>query len=86
VRGDLSFTTGSAEGRERRGNSKLGRRQSLRMQGAGQPATSSGGATGRAGPRGLSARRAEGCEGRGNPETPSRAQPLRRSVRGDLET
>jgi len=50
----------------RRGNSKLGRRQSLRMQDAGQLAASSRGATGRAGPRGLSARRTEGCGNRGN--------------------
>jgi hypothetical protein len=65
-RGNLNFTTECAEGRERRGNSKLGRRQSLRMQDAGQLVTSSGGTTGSAGPRGLSAGRAEGCENRGN--------------------
>jgi len=47
VRGNLSFTTGSAEGHEGRGNSKLGRRQNPKMQGAGQLAASSGGATGR---------------------------------------
>jgi len=50
----------------RRGNSKLSRRQNPKMQDAGQLATSSGGATGRAGPRGSSARRAEGCGNRGN--------------------
>jgi hypothetical protein len=65
-RGDLRFTTGCAEGRETRGNSRVRRRQSLRMQGAGQLAASSGGATGRAKPRGFSTRRAEGCENRGN--------------------
>jgi hypothetical protein len=56
----------SVNGHERRGNLKLGRRQSLRMQAAGQLATSSRGATGRAEPRGLSARRSEGCGNRGN--------------------
>jgi len=65
-RGNLQSGPGSAKGCERRGNLKLGRRQSLRMQGAGQLATSLRGATGSAGPRGLSARRSEGCENRGN--------------------
>jgi len=50
----------------RRGNSKLGRRQSLKMQDAGQLANSSGGAIGRAEPRGSCAGRAEGCGNRGN--------------------
>jgi hypothetical protein len=64
--GDLNFTTVCAEGRERRGNSKLSRRQRLKMQDAGQLATSSRGATGNAKPRGWRAGRAEGCEIRGD--------------------
>jgi len=65
-RGNLNLNQGIADGREIRGNSKLSRRQSLRMQDAGQLANSSGGAIGRAGPQGLSAGRAEGCGNRGN--------------------
>ncbi len=79
VRGDLSFTTGCAEGREKRGNSKIRRRQSLRMQDAGQLATSSGGATGRAWPRGatlrLERRACQRMRETGQLESPSRAQP-----------
>jgi hypothetical protein len=47
-----SFTAGSVEGCEIRGNLKIHRRQSLKMPGAGQPAATSGGATGRAKPKG----------------------------------
>jgi len=70
-----------AEGCEIRGNSKIGRRQSLKMQDAGQLATSSGGATGRAGPQGSSAGRAEGCENRGNLNL-HRGRSLRDAVSG----
>ena len=76
-----SLCAGCAEGREIRGNSKIGRRQSLRMQEAGQLATSSGGATGRAGPRGSSAGRAEGCGNRGNLKL-HRGRSLRDAVSG----
>jgi len=61
-----SLSARCVEGCEIRGSSKIHRRQSLKMQDAGQLATSSGGATGRAEPRGLSAGRAEGCENRGD--------------------
>jgi len=43
-----NFTAGCVEGCEVRGNSKFHRRQSLKMQDAGQLATSLGGATGTA--------------------------------------
>jgi len=75
VWGNLNIATECAEGRERRGNSKLGRRQSLKMQDAGQLATSSGGATGSAEPRGSSSRTCRRMRVSGQLETRSRAQP-----------
>jgi hypothetical protein len=77
IRGDPRIQLASgAEGREERGNSKLGRRQNPKMLCAGQPVATSGGATGSAGLRGnptFQSRTSRRMRGSGQLETPSRA-------------